>query len=80
MPDVQALTVFLWVASICLILLTLLGFAVGVAVLWAALEVRAVLRRAEEQLDWAIERRRRLEYGVRFAGKWLSIMSRRIMR
>jgi hypothetical protein len=58
----MALTIFLWVASVCVIILTALVGATAWFAITAALEVRRMVRR------------------VRFAGKWVKFMSRRLMR
>lgn len=78
MPD--ALNLFLWVASICLIILTVLGAALAVVLIVAAFEVRALARRAHAEVKWLGGMRRHLFYRARFAGKWLRHMGRRFSK
>ena len=78
MPD--ALTTFLWIASVCIVILTVLWAAVAAVLIYTALKARLVVRRAQQEVEWLAERRKQLWYRARFATKWLSIMGRRLTR
>lgn len=74
------LTVLIWVASVCLALVTVLLVAFLAAVIVAALEIRALARAVGQEVAWIRARREQLWYRARFAGKWLKYMGRNISR
>ena len=77
MPGIDAADVFLIVASICIVLLTLLAIVLGVFALKAILEIRSFTRLLKSEVDHFREGRRRVVRGVRFARRWLTLFVRR---
>ncbi len=75
----EALTVFLWVASVCLVILTVMVVALATALIYVALEARRIVRRTHQELLWWIDGRRRLINRMRFAQKWARIMGERFI-
>jgi len=74
------LTVLIWVAAVCLTLITVLMAGFMAAIIVAALEIRALARAVGQEVAWIRARREQLWYRARFAGKWFKHMSRNISR
>jgi hypothetical protein len=75
----EALTVFLWVASVCMVILTVMVVALATALIYVAIEARRIARRTHQELLWWIDGRRRLINRMRFAQKWARIMGERFI-
>ncbi len=73
MPESQAAEVFLWVASICVVALTLLAGVVGYFAVRVLLEARALVRRVQKGAEYAAG-------SIRFAGRWLRVVERRVLQ
>lgn len=75
-----ALEVFLWVASVCIVLITLLITALSIAVIRTALQLYSLARQVKTQVEKVDSARRTLSYHARVAGKWFIHMLRRLHR
>lgn len=79
MLDGQIANTFLIIASVCIIVLTILFAAGAIAALLAIQSARRFIRRLESEADQFAQMRDRFTDEIRFAGKWAKIFSRRII-
>lgn len=80
MPGIDAVDIFLIVASVCVVLLTLLAIVLGIFAIKAIFEIRSFTRLLKSEVDNFKEGRRRVVRGVRFARRWMALFLHRITR
>lgn len=80
MPDTDAAGIFLIIASVCVVLLTVLAAAFLIFGIMAALEVRSLMRLLRSEAGRIVEGRRRFARGIRFAKRWLVLFFERAGR
>jgi hypothetical protein len=78
MVDTHVLNIFLWTASVCLIVLTLLAAVVSYVALRAAVEIRALVQLANGELQAYRRVRSRIERSGHFAFSWIRAFGRRM--
>ncbi len=71
----HAADVLFIVASICIVLLTLMLLIVGFAIIRAVREAQRLMRRVEHEAMRALEWQDKVSRNARFAGKWLRIIA-----
>lgn len=80
MLGTEAADVFLIVASVCMVLLTIVAVVVGIFVIRAALEVHSFVLLLKGEAQRLLESQRRIIHNVRFAKRWVRIMLQRMSR
>lgn len=79
MLDAQVVNAFLIIASVCIIVLTVLFAAGAIAALFAIQRARRFIGRLESEAEQFAKLKERITGEVRFAGKWARILGRHII-